>query len=452
MTTFAQQRAQIDSEVRTLLGTAKAQGREMLTAAEARRADALLAARKNLDAAESAEREIDRQLAQRTPVSGGVVMDRRAPYDRVARIGQEERTYNAGLDPTGQNFLRDVARGFLFQDPTANERLARHSQEELVERGSGYQQRANVGTSNFSGLVVPQYLTDLYAPATASLRPLADAANRHPLPGQGMTFNISRITTTTSVGIQTEGNAASNTDIDDTLLQVTVQTAAGYSDLTRQAIERGTGIDEVTMGDLTARWATTLDSTIINQATTGLTNVAQATTYTSASPTVTEFWPFIGQASSKLESALLGYGLPDYVVMHSRRWNWMTAGLGSTWPLIGGSSGAVPPQQVGVQVVNNEGPGVRGILSNGMRVIVDNNIATNLGAGTNQDEVYVISSRELHLWEDPQAPLFIRAEQPLAHQLAVRIVIYSYFAYEARRYPNNPGKISGTGLVGPTGF
>jgi hypothetical protein len=368
-------------------------------------------------------------------------------YDEVARVGQEKRTYNPDNCRKGSEFLRDVVASYSGRDEDAGFRLRAHMREERVERGAYLEKRANVGTGNFAGLVVPQYLTDLYAPAVAALRPFADVCNQHDLPENGMTVNISRITTTTSVGLQTEGNAAPSTDIDDTLLTETVQTAAGYADLTRQAIERGTGVEEVTMDDLMRRYATALDGTLLNQATTGLAAVAQATTFDDTTPTVPELWPKFLGAMANAEGALLGMAFPDYIVMHSRRWYWLQSYLGSAFPFIG--QPGIPGNQGGVANSNGYNQGVRGTLPNGMRVIVDNNIATNGGAGTNQDEIYVIASSECHLWEDPNAPVFIRAEQPLAHQLAVRLVLYGYFAYSFRRYTNGQQKIAGTGLVGP---
>jgi hypothetical protein len=74
--------------------------------------------------------------------------------------------------------------------------------------------------------VVPQYLTDMYAPKVQAMRPFADICNKHDLPPDGMTVNISRITTGTSTALQaTENVAVSETDIDDTLLTENVQTA-----------------------------------------------------------------------------------------------------------------------------------------------------------------------------------------------------------------------------------
>jgi hypothetical protein len=79
----------------------------------------------------------------------------------------------------------------------------------------------------------------------------------------------------------------------------------------------------------------------------------------------------------------------------------------------------------------------------------NDNIATNLGGGT-EDEIYVVPQRECHLWEDPQAPLYVRAEQPLAASLGILLVAYSYFVYTFSRYASGAmAKIAGTGLVTP---
>jgi hypothetical protein len=81
-------------------------------------------------------------------------------------------------------------------------------------------------------------------------------------------------------------------------------------------------------------------------------------------------------------------------------------------------------------------------------VVVDNNIATNLGGGT-EDEIYVLDRNESHLWEDPSAPMYIRAEQTKVGSLGVLMVVYGYFAYTHARYAHAQ-KINGTGLIAPT--
>lgn len=378
-------------------------------------------------------------------------------YDGVARVTSEERQYAAdkergfrdgkwarGVKP-GAQFERDVAGAFLG-DWEARDRLVRHMQEERVERGE-YLSRA-VGTGAFAGLTVPQYLTDLYAPKAAAMRPFADAINGHELPSEGMTVNLSRITTSTSSDIQSAENAAvSETDIDDTLLTISVQTNAGQQTLSRQAIERGTGVEAVTLDDLYRQHATRLDNTLLNQATNGLTNVATAVAYTDASPTAAEAYPKIIEALSGVEGAMLDMATGDNLaIMHSRRWYWLQNALSSSWPIM--SQPGILPQMFGANYATAYGRGLRGVLPNSTPVIVDNNIATNLGAGTNEDEIYLVDRTECHLWEDPNAPMFIRAEQTKAASLGVLLVLYSYFAYTHARYAHSR-KVAGTGLVTP---
>lgn len=444
----------VNTELEALLAGVKQEARDNLTQEEDKRAEDLLATRtakraeldtaekkvERMTAAAAADAVLDAQADQRT--STGV----RAPaYDQVARIGMEKRTYNPDSDKRGKMFLRDVAAQYFTRDRDVQERLDRHMAEERVENGK-YLQRA-AGTGAFSGLVVPQYLTDMYAPATAALRPFADVCNHHELPEQGMTVNISRITTATSVANQaTENTAVSETNIDDTLLTENILTAAGQQTLSRQALDRGVGIEDVTMDDLYRRYATNIDSQLITTATVGLSAVASPTTYTDASPTGAELYPKILGAVSGVETALLNFGMATHAVMHSRRWHWLSSQLTSQWPMI--NQPGLPVQQAGV---NSGAPygGVRGTLPNGLSVVVDNNIATNLGGGT-EDEIYVVPFNECHLWEDPDAPVFIRAEQPAAASLGVLLVLYGYFAFSFRRYTNGMGKVSGSGLAQPT--
>ncbi|MCX4578120.1 hypothetical protein OHB41_34020 [Streptomyces sp. NBC_01571] len=418
--------------------TARVATRDAADAEVTRRQGAL----EELLAEQAREDEIAALSARTAPAAN------RAPaYDQVARVGQEERTYRPDHDRRGSSFERDVASAF-FGDYEAQSRLARHMQEERVERGDQIEQRA-AGTGAFAGLVVPQYLTDLYAPAAAARRPFADAIRGHDLPAQGMTVNLSRITTTTSTALQASENTnVSETDIDDTLMTIPVQTNAGQQTLSRQAIERGAGVEPVVLDDLFRRYSTTLDSTLLNQATNGLTNVATAVAYTDGTPTATEFYPKVLEGLSGVEAALLDQASGENIaVMHSRRWYWMQNALSSTWPLI--SQPGIAAQMAGTNLGTTYGSGVRGTLPNGTPVIVDNNIATNYGAGTNEDEVYLVDRNECHLWEDPSAPMYIRAEQPKLASLGVLMVVYGYFAYTHARYAQ-ARKIGGTGLVTPT--
>lgn len=448
-------RAKTIKETELILAKAQQEGRSHLDEEEAARITELegLRERAKADIKGAQEKlarakEVEAEEVERDEQQRAIEPTRTRTPDRKASVQviSEERTYRKDTDPYGKGFLGDICRQFLFQDVEASSKLARHMAEERVERAE-YMARA-VGTGAWAGLTVPQYLTELYAPATAALRPFADICNRHPLPEQGMSVNISRVTTASSAALQAaENDAVSETNMDDTLLTIPIQTAAGQQTVSRQAIDRGQGIEDVTMQDLFNRVSTVLDSTLINQATTGLSAVAQANAYTDASPTGAELYPKILGAAAGVEGALLAMGRPTHAVMHSRRWYWLSSQMSSTWPLVNWPG--VPVQAGASANVTTYSQGVRGVLPCGLEVIVDNNIVTNAGAGTNEDELYVVPNSECHLWEDPAAPLFIRAEQPKAANLGVLLVAYSYFAYTHGRYANGMQKVGGTGLVTP---
>ena len=425
---------------------------EDVTAAIAARdeaADVLTARESELSTLRAEQAEDDRiaELREQPSIPTGV--ERRA-YDQAARVGQEARTYSPDVDKTGRLFLADVVRSQHMGDIEAQQRLARHMAEERVERGE-YLQRDVNGTAAFSGLVVPQYLTDLVAPYAKSGRPLADAVRKHPLPASGMTVNLSRITTATSVAVQTQGTTVSETSIDDTILTVNVLTNAGSQSVTRQAAERGDGVLDVILEDLLTAYHSNLDNELLNQATNGLATVGNAVTWTdNTDPTAIELYPQIAKAAGNVETALKNRGAGDTIVVcHPRRWWWLQAGVSASMPLLAQNGVPAGVNSLGADYATRYGSGYRGVI-NGLPVIVDSNIVTNLGAATNQDEVYVLSASELHLWETPGAPLFIRTDTgPSMKSLALDLVVYGYFAFTAARYSGAVQRITGSGLVAP---
>lgn len=365
---------------------------------------------------------------------------------RNIRVGAEARTYTPEASRRdGVSFIADIIAAQRFSDAEAQQRLARHMVEERVANPA-LEQRA-VGTSAFAGLVVPQYLTDLVAPTRRAARPLANIANRMPLPDSGMTVNISRVTTGTSAALQSSQNSAvSETNMDDTLLTVDVLTGAGQQTVSLQALQRGTDIERVVIGDLLGAIDTLVDSTLINQATTGLNAVTDANidvAYTDASPTAAELWPKLFDVIQQVQSAV--YAGASHFVMHPRRFWWLASNVGTSFPFVNLANSA--PQTGGNVVGTGYGTGPSGYLA-GLPVIVDANVPTNLGAGTNEDAIYAVSADEVHLWENDT--VFIRAEQSPAAALGVLLVAYKYFAYTVSRYPSAHGRINGTGLVTPT--
>lgn len=361
-----------------------------------------------------------------------------------ARVTSEEPTYH---ERSGHDFLTDALNAQFGWDGDAQARITRYNREVALER-------RDVSTANFAGLVVPQYLIDMYAPLARAGRPTADISRKHALPPQGMSVNISRVTTGTATDYQAaENDTATETNIDDTLLTVNVNTIAGMQDVSKQAILRGANVEEVVLADLVNAYHTQLDNGILNGSGSsgqpvGLTNLSGAVsvTYTDASPTVAELYPKILDAVQQIQSnVFMG---PSHIIMHPRRLGWLLAATDTTGrPLVVPNANG-PMNATGTY--SGLGYGQSGQYSIvGLPIITDANVATNLGAGTNQDEIYVVAASEMHLWEAAGQPTYVRFEQPDG-KVAVRIVLFGFSAFTAGRYPKAVAKIGGTGLVTPT--
>lgn len=233
--------------------------------------------------------------------------------------------------------------------------------------------------------------------------------------------------------------------MDDTKLDISVKTYAGQQNVSRQAIERGTGIDSLVMADLVSAYHTTLDAAVVGEL---FASAGQAVTYTDASPTVGELYPKLLDAIQKVQTTF--FGGPNVIVMHPRRLAFILAALDTTnrplaVPTPNGPMNSVATGSSSV-VYGNSGYSIAGLP-----VVTDANVATNKGAGTDQDTIYIGNTQELHLWEEGSGqPMMLRFEQPKVQELDVTIVIYGYAAFTANRYPNAWAQINGTGLVAPT--
>ena len=323
-----------------------------------------------------------------------------------AVVKSEARTYS--IENREVSFISDAYAAQFNNDFAAKDRLARHMNEEKIER-------REVGSSNFAGLVVPQYLTDLAAPYARAGRPVADAARKHQLPTSGLTLNISKITTGSAVAAQSEGAAVQETNMDDTLLTINVNTYAGQQNVSRQALERGTGIDSIVMSDLVSAYHTTLDAAVVANL---LSVAGNAVTYTDASPTVAELYPKILDSVQQIQTSF--YGGPNAIIMHPRRLAWILAALDSSnRPL------AVPTPYAQNAIATGAGSvvyGNSGYSIAGLPVITDANVSTAQGAGTDQDTIFVANMQELHLWEQGAGePMMLRFEQPECHHDRLRL-------------------------------
>ena len=439
-----ERRDAVKAEMDAVLEAVAEENRTDLTVEETEKVDALVEEARSLDTkieklkaqadADAKASEIRSSVASvATPRVGGTTVTR------------ESRTYSERSD---SSFFKDAYNAQFKSDFTAQDRLARHMREEEIER-------RDVGTAQFEGLVIPQYLIDLAAPLARAGRPFADfATNKMTLPPSGMTLNISRMTTGSSTAVQvTQNDAVSETDVDDTLLTVNVRTIAGQQDLSRQAIERGTGIDVFVAADLIKSWHTTLDSQILNGAGTagtikGLRNSGgNAITFTSTAPTVGLLYPKLADAIQQIQTN--SFTNPTHFIMHPRRLAFLLAAVDSTnRPLVVPAANG-PMNAAGVGA-GSSSYGNSGYQMMGLPIITDANIGTTYGTTTNQDEIYVVNAGESHLWEQPGSPFTLRYDATGAGNLTIKTVVYGYAAYTAERYPLAASIISGSGLSAPS--
>lgn len=358
-------------------------------------------------------------------------------------------------------FLRDLfsySFGSLNRD--ARERLERHENE---ARAAGQISERAGTTGGFGGAVPPQYLIDLFASVARAGRPTANTAQRLQLPADGMSLIIPRGTSGTTTAVQaTQNSAVSNTDIVEADLTVPVVTIAGQQDVSRQSLERATGIDQILFGDLALDYALRLNQQVLsgtgasNQAL-GILNTAgvnQAALFGVAVTLPLFYSRLAGQLNAVLTGRLLA---PDMIIMHPRRWSWLLAQLDTTnRPLVTpNANGPTNSYAVSnVPVDTPSGSSVGSIL--GLPVVLDASIPTNVGTPLN-DQVIIARDDDWLLWEDGDgAPTELRFEQTLAGQLTVKLVAYGYAAFTAARYPLATGIVGGNdtgagfGLIAPT--
>lgn len=439
-----ERRDAVKVEMDAILEAVAAENRTDLTDEETAKVDALVEESRSLDAKIDklkAQAEADAKVAEARKAVADVV----TPKTSGIKVVAEARTYTP---ESGNSFVRDAFNAQLRGDFAASERLARHMKEESVER-------RDVDTGNFTGLVVPQYLVDLAAPLARAGRPTADfATNKMPLPAAGMSLNISRMTTGTSTAVQeTQNTAVSETDADDTLLTVDVRTIAGQQDLSRQVIERGTGVDSFVIADLIRSWHTTLDAQIIkgtgsNGQIKGIrASGGNAVTFTATTPTVALLYPKLADALQQVQSNV--FTTPTHWIMHPRRLAFLLAATDTTGRpvVVPTANGPMNAAGVGAGVADYGNSGYQLL---GLPIITDANVGTTYGAATNQDEIYLVDAREMHLWEQAGAPFSLRFDATAPGSLTIKTVVYGYAAFTAERYPAAASIISGTGLVAPS--
>lgn len=337
---------------------------------------------------------------------------------------------------------------------------ARANPHGIVARSiGGVETRAGLTTAIGAGgtFTPPMYLLDQFVALPRPGRVLADLVQKMDLPRGPMTIEIPKITAGTGVASQsTQNTVVLEQDLTDAYVSATVNTIAGQQTVSLQLIEQSAiPFDEIIFADLQRALDQQVELQVLQGTgtsgqmpgvfgTSGITTV----TYTDASPTAVKAWPFIGQAKAAVFNSI--FRPADAILMTPDRWAWYETAVDSNGrPLV------LPTDQgvfaamghVAGQMFNGKRPA--GTMM-GLPVFIAPQIPTNLGTGTNQDAILIMSTEDSILWE--AAPVARALPQTLGNELAVLIQLYEYAAFMPSRLPGSIAVVEGTGLVYPPAF
>ncbi len=408
-----------------------------------------------------------------------------------AHITNEAQVYGRG---SGNSYFRDLAKQQVEQDPGAARRLQRHAQELEVElprreqlrearrveqegrmhareRRNGFEpeytrsgsvaaeQRVNPNRTDGQGgyFVPPLWLIDQFIGLVRAGRVTADLCAQFELPTGTDSINLPKVATGTKTGTQVDNGQVISQDLTDTSVSAPVRTIAGQQDVAMQLLDQSPapGFDEIVFADLLGDYNQQLDAQVIAGTGTagqlkGITTMAgsNAITYTDSTPTVPELYTPLAQALSQVASKRLR---PATAIVSSiQRAYWILSALdGNSRPLVPPVGG--PGTQFNPMGELN--PGVaEGLLANmiGTSLYGDGNVPTNLGAGTNQDQIIAGKFDDAYLWEGLLRTRVL--QEVLSGTLQVRLQLFNYVAFMPDRYPTSFSVVNGTGLIAPAGF
>lgn len=425
-----QRRDALQAQRQTITDRVAAEGRTSLTADETRDFQSLS---EQIDS-------IDR--------SGSLNPNAAAIRSASARISvTEPRTYAPG---NGRSYLQDLIRVQTGTDGTgeAGAALRRHAVD--VSTAPEYRDLSRTDTAG-GYFVPPAYLVDQFVAASRAGRVYADRCQLQPLPPGTDSINIPKVSTGTATAIQTADNQpVQETDLVDSQITAGVKTIAGQQDVAIQLLEQSpVNFDAVIFSDLIADYATKVDLQVISGSngsgqvkgvrSAGITTV----TATSGSDNISIVYAKIADAIQRIHTSR--YLAPDSIIMHPRRWAWLTSAVDSNKrPLVLPAASNLNGVAT-LSAVAAEGP--VGQLQ-GLPVYLDSNLPTTLGSGTNEDVIHVLRASDLLLYE---SPIRTRVLPDVGSgTLTVRLQVYGFIAFTAERHPESIVELGGTALAQPS--
>ena len=434
---MAQQVSALRGQAELLLTRAEKQGRQKLSADEARRFDELMGEIRCL------ESDIERSESLR------------AAADRLGANTQENATMMNEPGPyrpgNGHSYLQDLIRHQtrLDHDGRAGERLMQ--QARAVESAPEYREQRAIDTIDGTGgfFTPPLWLTSQYVPLARAGRAFANLVTNQPLPGGTDSINIPRLLTGTATAVQpVQNQQVESVDLTDTYVNAPVRTIAGEQDVALQLIDQSpVAFDEVVFRDLIASHATSTDQQVISADGTlgtvlGVHHTPNIQTVAVGAVTLPGVYAAIANAIQLVHTKR--FLPPTVIVMHPRRWGWFLTLLDTNQrPLfLPSANGLFNAAGVLESVASQQVVG----QMQGLPIVTDPNVPVDFGSGQDEDPIYVLRAEDLVLWETGIRTRVL--PETLGHTLTVKLQVFSYIAFSAGRYPKSVVEI--TGLSAPT--
>ncbi|MGO9157275.1 phage major capsid protein [Mycobacterium sp.] len=350
-----------------------------------------------------------------------------------------------------QSWCRDLIRLSMNLDSDGESRARLTSHAQQVVDHPAFEEHRDLSRVDGSGgyAVPPAWLMNQYIELARPGRAFANLVQRQPLPSGTDSINIPKVLTGTATAVQTADNTpVTDVDLTDTFINAAVRTISGQQGVAIQLLDQSPiAFDDLVFRDLIADYATQLDKQCLygsgtNGQVLGVNNTPNIGTIAVSTVDIQGVYSAIANAIQTVHTTR--FQPPEVVVMHPRRWGWFLSLLDANQRPLFLPDANRPWNAAGIleEVASQQ---VVGSIQ-GLPVVTDPNIETNLGTGGDEDPVYVLRASDVVLWESG-----IRARvlpETKAQNLTVLLQLYGYLAFSAARYPASIVEISG--LTEPT--
>jgi HK97 family phage major capsid protein len=371
---------------------------------------------------------------------------------RVAVVSEPNPVYRKG-DPASPSFFRDLA---AFQ---LNTNIGTVTLSEARGRLSAAQETRAGDMTSVAGaggeFAPPLWQVEDFIALARGGRVTADLCQTETLPAGVSSINLPKVATGVTAAVQaTQNSALSDTAMTTTSVSSGITTVGGKQIVSMQLLQQsGIPFDRVILQDLAKAYAVQVDTQVLygtnaNGQVRGLVGVAANTAFTTASPApasvtnANSLYYTVAKAAAAVQTTL--FEPANAIVMTPARWAWILGAVDvNARPfVVPNGNNFNPLGTTGEQVA--QGPaGYFGSYP----VYTDPNVSVTANSATNQDEIYVLRTDELWLYESPvQTASF---DATYADNASVLFRILGYLAFIPNRYTGAVQSIRGTGLVVP---